>query len=147
MRYSEAQSGRVFVLRLEDGDILHECLEQFAIRQGIQAAAVIAVGGVDQGSRLVVGPEQDRSQPIVPMEHILDCAHEISGTGTIFPNGQGTPILHMHIACGHGEQTRVGCVRRGVKIWHVLEVVLWELTHSSAQRRMEEASGFELLQP
>ena len=40
-----------------------------------------------------------------------------------------------------------GCVRRGVKIWHVLEVVLWELTHNSAQRRMEEASGFELLQP
>lgn len=30
MKYTEAKIGRAFVLRLEDGDILHEELEQFA---------------------------------------------------------------------------------------------------------------------
>ena len=30
MKFSSAQPGRVFVLRLEDGEIVHECLERFA---------------------------------------------------------------------------------------------------------------------
>ncbi len=30
MKYSEAKQGRVFVIRLEDGDIVHEELEMFA---------------------------------------------------------------------------------------------------------------------
>jgi predicted DNA-binding protein with PD1-like motif len=147
MRYSQAQPGRVFVLRLEDGDILHECVEAFARKEGIQAAALIALGGADQGSHLVVGPEQGRSVPIVPMEIALQKVHEVSGVGTLFPNEKGEPILHMHIACGRREDAVVGCVRRGVKIWHVLEVILWELTECSARRRLEEASGFELMQP
>jgi predicted DNA-binding protein with PD1-like motif len=27
MRFSEAKPGRIFVIRLEDGDVLHECIE------------------------------------------------------------------------------------------------------------------------
>jgi len=57
MKYSEAKSGRVFVLRLEDGDVLHESIEAFARARGIRAAALIALGGADKGSTLVVGPE------------------------------------------------------------------------------------------
>lgn len=30
MKYSEAKQGRTFVIRLEDGDIIHEEIEQFA---------------------------------------------------------------------------------------------------------------------
>ena len=30
MKYSQASLGRVFVVRLEDGDIVHECLERLA---------------------------------------------------------------------------------------------------------------------
>jgi predicted DNA-binding protein with PD1-like motif len=33
MKYSEAKPGRIFVLRLEDGDILHESVETFAREQ------------------------------------------------------------------------------------------------------------------
>ena len=35
----------------------------------------------------------------------------------------------------------------GVKVWHVLEVVLTELVGSTARRRPDSATGFELLEP
>jgi len=147
MKYSEAKQGRTFVIRLEDGDIIHEKLEEFARMHAIDAAALIAVGAVDEGSKLVVGPEQGRSKPITPMEHILRDVREIAGVGTIFPDKDHNPILHMHIACGREESTVTGCVRRGVKVWHLLELILFELLDSSASRMFDEQIGFELLEP
>jgi len=147
MKYSEAKQGRTFVIRLEDGDILHEKLEEFARMHSIEAAALIAVGAVDEGSKLVVGPEQGRSATITPMAHVLGDVHEISGVGTIFPDKGHNPVLHMHIACGREESTVTGCVRRGVKVWHLMEIILFELLDSSASRMFDEQIGFELLEP
>jgi predicted DNA-binding protein with PD1-like motif len=145
MEYSQAQHGRVFVIRLHDGEILHEEIERFAKQHSIRAAALIAIGGVDEGSRLIVGPQKGRSQPITPMEHVLKRVHEAAGTGTIFPNEKGEPVLHMHIAAGRRASTVTGCVRRGVKIWHVLEIVLFELIDTTAVRVLDKQTGFELL--
>jgi len=147
MRFSEAKQGRVFVLRLEDGEILHTSVEEFARKHEILAAALIVLGGADQGSKLVVGPEQGRSSPVVPMERVLGNAGEIAGVGTIFPDAHGQPSLHMHIACGRDDETVTGCVRRGVRTWHVMEIVLWELLDTSSRRLPDAATGFELLNP
>jgi hypothetical protein len=46
------------VIRLEDGDILHEEIEKFAKEKGINAAYLIAVGGGGCGSKLIVGPRK-----------------------------------------------------------------------------------------
>ena len=147
MKYSEAKQGRIFVVRLEDGDVVHEEIERFARDMSIKAASLIIIGGADEGSRLVVGPEHGRAKQVTPMEHILDGAHEIAGTGTIFPNENGQPVLHMHIACGRKASTVTGCVRKGVKVWHVMEVILFELVDFSASRAYDTTTGFELLQP
>ncbi len=148
MKYSEAKTGRTFIIRLEDGDILHEEIEKFAIEHNIIAATLIAVGGADKGSIIIVGPTESRCEPpVVPMEHILDDAHEVTGSGTIFPNEKGTPIIHMHLACGRGTSTITGCIRKGVKIWHVLEVVIQEITDTTAKRLYDANTGFELLIP
>ncbi len=147
MKYSEAKKGRTFIIRLEDGDILHETIEAFAREHSITAAALIALGGADEGSKLVVGPEQGRSKPIAPMEHILDNVHEIAGVGTIFPDKDHNPILHMHIASGRDKSTITGCVRRGVKVWQVMEVILFELVDTKARRTFDTQTGFELLEP
>ena len=147
MKYSEAKQGRIFIIRLEDGDIVHQEIEKFAIDKGIKAASLIILGGADADSKLVVGPQHGRTEKIVPMEHILDNVHEVAGAGTIFPDNKGNPILHMHIACGRKSSAVAGCVRRGVKVWHVMEVVLIELTDSNAIRKLDAATGFELLDP
>jgi predicted DNA-binding protein with PD1-like motif len=147
MRYSTAKLGRVFVVRLEDGDILHESLEALAQKENIRAAAVIMLGGADEGSRIVVGPERSRTTPVVPMEHILTGVYEAAGVGTIFPDARGHAILHMHMAGGRKDHAVAGCVRRGVKVWQVMEAVIWELTDTDAKRVLDSATGFELLQP
>ncbi len=147
MKYSEAKQGRVFVIRLEDGDVVHEQIERFAKEKGIAAASVVAVGGVDAGSRLVTGPLEGRASPVVPMDLTLDAPHEVAGVGTIFPDDTGAPILHMHMACGRHSSTTTGCVRRGVKTWHVIEVVVTELTGCRAARLPDPATGFKLLVP
>ena len=146
MKYSQAHPGRIFILRLEDGEILHETIEAFAREHSITAAAVIAVGGADEGSKLVVGPEEGRSKPVIPMEHVLDNVYEIAGVGTIFPDKAGKPVLHMHIAGGRKDRAVTGCVRRGVKVWQVLEVIIAELVDSRAHRALDAVTGLELLE-
>jgi predicted DNA-binding protein with PD1-like motif len=147
MKFTTARPGRTFIIRLEDDEILHEAVESFAAKQGIQAAALIVLGGADAGSKLVVGPEISRATPVTLMEHVLDGTSEATGAGTIFPDRHGKPVLHMHIACGREGSTVTGCVRRGVKVWHVMEIILWELNGTDAKRVMDKATGFELLQP
>ncbi len=147
MKYSQAKLGRIFVMRLEDGEILHEQLEAFAKKMKIKSAALIVIGGADKNSKLVVGPTKSRAKKIIPMQTLLDDAHEITGAGTIFPDAKGRPILHMHVACGRKKSSITGCVRRGVKVWHVMEIVIWELASSKAKRLLDKTTGFELLQP
>ncbi len=147
MKYSTANYGRVFVVRLEDGDILHECIERLAREENIRAAALMALGGADEGSRFVTGPEKSRAVPVVPMELVTDGVREATGTGTLFPDDEGNPVLHMHLACGREDTTVTGCVRRGVKVWHVMEVIIFELVGTDAARLPDDATGFKLLVP
>ncbi len=147
MQFSEAKQGRTFIIRLEDGEIVHETLEKFVVNQNITAAAIIILGGADKGSTLVVGPEQSRADSIMPMQHELYEAHEITGTGTIFPDDTGNPVLHLHMACGREENTVTGCVRNGVKVWHVMEVIMFEMTGTTATRKPDPEIGFKLLVP
>lgn len=53
----------------------------------------------------------------------------------------------MHIACGRKSATLTGCVCRGVKVWHVIEVVLFELVGTKAVRALDRGTGLELLSP
>ncbi len=146
MRYSEAKAGRTFVIRLEDGEILHEEVERFAKDKGINAAKLMIVGGIDKGSKLVVGPRISRAPLIEPMEHIIEDACEVEGFGTIFPNEEGNLISHIHLSAGRREKVVTGCARRGVKVWLVLEVILTELCDCDA-KRIRDHNGFELLWP
>ena len=147
MKYSQAKQGRIYIIRLEDGDIIHEEIEKLAKKESIQAAFLTIIGGADKDSTLVVGPEDGRDKTINPLEHILDNVHEVVGTGTIFPNEKGDPKLHMHIASGRQTKTVTGCVRNGVKTWHILEIVLIELVGATARRLLDPTIGFELLDP
>ncbi len=147
MQYSEGRPGRIFVVRLEDGDVVHECLERLAKEQQIEAAAVVAVGGADKGSRLVVGPRLSRGQfPVEPMDCVLEDASEIAGTGTIFLDEERKPMVHLHMACGRQDRTVTGCIRRGVRVWHIMEVIVIEIIGAKANRIPDEKLGFKLLE-
>ena len=146
MKYTEANLGRVLVVRLEDGDVVHESIEEAARSAGIERAAVILLGGADKGSKLVVGPEDGRASPVVPLERVLRDVHEAAGVGTIFPDDAGRPVLHLHAAFGRDDQTAAGCIRRGVITWVVGEAIVIELLGSAARRVRDAKLGFEVLE-
>lgn len=147
MKYSEARMGRIFTIRLEDGDVVHEAIEGLARAKAITAGALIILGGADRNSRLVVGPEKGDDRPVTPMTRLLESVHEAAGVGTLFPDESGEPTLHLHMACGRGEETVTGCIRQGVRVWQVMEAVLFELTDTPAVRRPDPEIGFNLLDP
>ncbi|MDN5293957.1 MAG: hypothetical protein PWQ31_1262 [Eubacteriales bacterium] len=146
MKYTLARPGRIFILRLEDGDRLPDTLEQFAREQDIAAALVFFLGGVDGNSRLVVGPQDGSVSRPVPVITGLSGVSEAVGLGTLFRNAEGKPVLHLHAACGRGKETVTGCTRAGVGVWHIGEVVVLELLTGSARREVHPLSGFELLE-
>ena len=147
MKYSQATAGRIFIIRLEDGEVVHEQIEQFARDHSVKAASLIALGAADKGSTLVTGPQLSRKTPVVLNTFVMDNVYEVMGTGTLFPNEKGEPVLHMHLACGRGFTSVAGCIRKGVKVWHVMEIVLQEIVSSTAARCQDANIGFELLVP
>ena len=146
MQFTEAQLGRVFVLRLHDGDHLPDVLENFAVEKKIQSALCFLVGGVKNKGRVVVGPKDGESFPPEPVVTLLNGVHEVAGVGTIFINEEGKPKLHMHASFGRGEKTIAGCVRMGIDVWQIGEVIMLELQGTSALRVVDEKTGFEFLE-
>ncbi|MEF2144412.1 MAG: PPC domain-containing DNA-binding protein [Desulfovibrionaceae bacterium] len=148
MKVDEGRIGRIFVLRLEDGDRIPNCIESFAASNKLARAACWLVGGIGSG-QIVVGPEDTAESgddlPPVPMIHNLQGVHEAAAVGTIFPDESGMPRLHMHAALGRNGGTRTGCVRPGVNIWTVGEVVIMEMLDLDMIRKRDQATGFELL--
>jgi len=144
MQYAEGSLGRVFVLRLEEGEMLNESIEKFAREKKIGHGLAFFLGGSGDGSQVVVGPEAGK-ETIIPLVHALQGAQEVLALGTIIPNEAGEPLLHMHAAAGREGQATVGCTRAGVDVWLVGEVVLLEILDAAARRRKDPASGFQLL--
>ena len=145
MKYSQASMGRVFILRLEDGDVLNDTLETFAREHAVAHALAFCLGGSAPGSKLVVGPDAASADTIVPLIHPLSGPREVLALGTIFPNEAGEPSAHMHAAAGREGDATVGCARAGLETWLVGEVVLLEILGTEARREVDAASGFELL--
>ena len=145
MKYTQGNIGRVFVLRLEDGDLLNDTLESFARDHVIERGLAFFLGGAADGSKVVVGPDAAREDAVIPLVHVLAGAQEAFAVGTIFPDEAGEPSLHMHAASGREGTATVGCTRAGLQTWLVGEVVLLEITGSDARRVLDAATGFQLL--
>jgi len=145
MKASEGKIGRLFVLRLEDGDMVPEVIERFAAEKGIKVGHVVLIGGVGSG-RVVVGPKESEEMPPEPVMLPVDGAHEVEGVGIIAPDKEGKPRLHIHASLGRGGKTLTGCLRPGVKTWLVGEAVIYEITGVKAQRLPDKKSGFELME-
>lgn len=147
MRYDTAREGRVFVIRLEDGENIQDSIEFFARKMKIDCAKLEFLGGVDKGSKLIVGPREGRADKIEPVTIVLEDMHEAFGNGTIFPNEKGEPVLHCHLTCGRAEKTLCGEIKQGVFVWHAMEVILTELLDCNSVRKKYRNTGFELLFP
>jgi len=66
MKAAEGKTGRVFVIRLEDGDVVPACLEEFAKKNNIKVGFVTIIGGMVEGN-IVTGPRETEEMPPDPI--------------------------------------------------------------------------------
>jgi len=146
MKVSEGRLGRVFLMRLEEGDVVPDCIEIFAEDRGISHGSVIMLGAIGAGD-VVVGPRHPGERPVEPMLLPVDGTHEVVGVGVIAPREGGRPVLHIHAALGRSGQTLTGCLRQGVDVSMVAEVILQEIIDAKAMRVEDRKTGLTLLEP
>jgi predicted DNA-binding protein with PD1-like motif len=146
LNYTQADLGRIFILRLQHNETLNEVIEEFAAQKQVKSALCFFLGGAQDQSKVVVGPKDGNVMPPQPMVTLLRGVHEGCGVGTIFSDEKGTPKLHMHASFGRNDNAVTGCVRLGVDVWQIGEVVILELTGSSVKRVKNSETGFELLE-
>lgn len=144
MKAVEGKIGRVFLIRLEDGDKVPDCIENFAKEKKVTIGHAVLVGGVGSGE-VVTGSRYSDEMPPDPMLLPVDGAHEVLASGIIAPDDRGNPILHIHGALGRSGKTLTGCLRPGVVTWLVGEVILYEILNIDAKRVLDKKSGFALL--
>jgi predicted DNA-binding protein with PD1-like motif len=142
MEYTQGRTGRVFVARLEDGESIYDVVEEIAHKESIEAASVLAIGGIRKG-KVVTGP-QHPTGTVVPHYEEFDDARELVGVGTVFLQ-EGKPSLHFHAGIGRRDSALVGCPRAGMSVYLVLEVIITELVDVSAERAYDPESGANLL--
>jgi predicted DNA-binding protein with PD1-like motif len=145
MKATEGHIGRVFVLRLEDGDVVPDCIERFAAEKAISIGQVVLVGGIGSG-QVVVGPKDSKEMPPEPVLLPVDGAHEVVGVGIIAPDKDGKPTLHIHASLGRADKVLTGCLRPGVTTWLVGEAVIYEILGAKAARLPDPESGFDLME-
>lgn len=52
----------------------------------------------------------------------------------------------MHVSFGRGSTAITGCIRLGIDIWKIGEIVVLELTNVAARREKDKKTGFEFLE-
>ena len=51
------------------------------------------------------------------------------------------------MACGRNGKAVTGCIRTGVKVWKIMEVILFEMRDCKGERVFDPKTGFNLLNP
>jgi predicted DNA-binding protein with PD1-like motif len=135
MQYTEGQLGRVFVVRIDDGEDMLISLHQFINDKSIQAGSILFLGALMSG-RMVTGPEKPVIPP-VPHFVMFEGGWEVFGVGTIYP-GEGGPHIHYHASVGRSGHALTGCLREKAITYLIIEAVILEFTGLSARREYDK---------
>lgn len=135
MQYTEGQIGRIFVVRIDDGEDMLTTLHQFVQDKGVEAGSVIFLGALMEG-KMATGPEEPVIPP-VPHFVFFEGGWEIFGVGTIYPSEGGTPHIHYHASVGRAGHALTGCLRETAVTYLIVEAVIYEITGLSARREFD----------
>ena len=141
MQYTEGQIGRVFVVRIDDGEDMLLSLRQFILDKNIQAGSIHFLGALMNG-RMVTGPEEPVIPP-VPHFVMFEGGWEVFGIGTIYP-GEGGPHIHYHGSVGRSGHALTGCLREKAITYLIVEAVIMEFTGLTARREFDEKMQLHL---
>jgi hypothetical protein len=141
MQYTEGQLGRVFVVRIDDGEDLLLSLHQFITDKSVNVGSILFLGALMNG-RMVTGPEEPVIPP-VPHFVMFEGGWEVFGIGTIYP-GENGPHIHYHASVGRSGHALTGCLREKAITYLVVEAIVLEFTGLSARRAFDEKTQVHL---
>ena len=141
MQYTEGQLGRVFVVRIDDGEDMLVSLRQFVLDKDIQAGSITFLGALMNG-RMVTGPEEPVIPP-VPHFVMFEGGWEVFGIGTIYP-GEGGPHIRYHASVGRSGHALTGCLREKATTYLIIEAVIMEFTGLKARRELDTKTQLHL---
>jgi uncharacterized protein len=141
MQYTEGQIGRVFVVRIDDGEDMLISLHQFINDKSIQAGSILFLGALMNG-RMVTGPEEPVIPP-VPHFVMFEGGWEVFGVGTIYP-GECGPHIHYHASVGRSGHALTGCLREKAITYLIVEAVILEFNGLSARREFDKRTQVHL---
>jgi predicted DNA-binding protein with PD1-like motif len=143
MQYSEGRLGRIFVLRLDDGEDLIASLKKFVSEKEIASCMALFIGALKMG-RAVTGPKEPTIPPVPHWEEYKD-GWEVFGMATIYPSSEG-PRLHIHSSLGKSREAMLGCVRERAEVYLVVEAVLYEFSGLNVRREWDPKMELYLLE-
>jgi len=141
MQYAEGQIGRIFVVRIDDGEDFLVSMRRFISDKGIYAGSIIFLGALMNG-RMVTGPEE----PVIPpLPHfvLFEGGWEVFGVGTIYA-GEGGPHIHYHASVGRAGHALTGCLREQATTYLIIEAVVFEFSGLQARRDFDERTQTHL---
>jgi predicted DNA-binding protein with PD1-like motif len=141
MQYTEGQLGRVFVVRIDNGEDMLVSLRQFIEDKSIQAGSILFLGALMNG-RMVTGPEEPVIPP-VPHFVMFEGGWEVFGVGTIY-SGEGGPHIHYHASVGRSGHALTGCLREKATTYLIIEAVILEFTGLTARREFDKKTQVHL---
>ncbi len=141
MQYTEGQLGRVFVVRIDNGEDMLISLRQFIEDKSIQAGSILFLGALMNG-RMVTGPEEPVIPP-VPHFVMFEGGWEVFGVGTIYA-GEGGPHIHYHASVGRSGHALTGCLREKATTYLIIEAVILEFTGLSARMEFDKKTQIHL---
>ena len=123
MEYRTGSVGRVFSVRFDEGDLFLEELLHLIKAEHIRCGWFNVLGGLREAD-VVTGPKE-ATMPPEPVWSQVRGAREVLGAGSIFWDTD-EPRIHLHAAMGHHGDTLTACVRKGTKVYLILEVMIFE---------------------
>jgi predicted DNA-binding protein with PD1-like motif len=139
MEYRTGSVGRVFSVRFDEGDLFLEELLHLIKAEHIRCGWFNVLGGLREAD-VVTGPKE-ATMPPEPVWSQVRGAREVLGAGSIFWDTD-EPRIHLHAAMGHHGDTLTACVRKGTKVYLILEVIIFELSGIDASRPWYQEGGF-----
>ena len=143
MEYRAGTVSRVFTIRFDEGEDFLDGMIDFIKKEDIRNGWFHVIGGIREID-LVIGPKE----PVMPPDPVwreMRGARETLGSGSVFWDENNEPRIHLHAALGHHGETVTGCLRKGSKVYLILEVVLFEITGFDASRPWYPEGGFNRL--
>ena len=143
MEYRAGTVSRVFSIRFDEGEDFLDGMIDFIKKEDIRNGWFHVIGGIREID-LVTGPKE----PVMPPDPVwqeMRGARETLGSGSVFWDENNEPRIHLHAALGHHGETVTGCLRKGSKVYLILEIVLFEITGFNASRPWYPEGGFNRL--